>query len=50
MHMFSPLTSLMQWMRYRSNFDLLARLDDRTLYDIGLNRADIALAAKAPRR
>jgi uncharacterized protein YjiS (DUF1127 family) len=46
MLMFTPLTVLRRWIRYRTNFAVLARLDDRTLYDIGINRADIAFVAK----
>ena len=46
MLMFTPLTALRRWIRYRTNFEVLARLDDRTLYDIGINRADIAFVAK----
>lgn len=37
--------AFMAWLRYRSAVRELSRLDDRTLHDIGLNRAQIKLAA-----
>ena len=40
-----PLSTLRRWIRYRSNLQTLARLDDRTLNDIGLTRSAIRHAA-----
>ena len=41
-----PLTAFRRWMRYRSNLNVLQRLDDRTLRDIGLYRSEIGIVAK----
>ena len=42
----NPLTALRRWVRYRNNLDILTRLDDRTLRDIGLYRSDIGNVAR----
>ena len=45
-----PLIALRHWLRYRSNRNILSRLSDRTLRDIGLSRSGIGYAAKSSAR
>jgi len=40
-----PLMALRRWIRYRNNLRILSQLDDRTLNDIGLLRADLGKIA-----
>jgi uncharacterized protein YjiS (DUF1127 family) len=44
------ISAFASWRRYRSAVRQLADLDDRSLRDIGLNRADIVRAAWAGTR
>ncbi|MCA1952342.1 MAG: DUF1127 domain-containing protein [Hyphomicrobiales bacterium] len=40
------IARLQAWLRYRRNVEILSRLTDRELADIGLNRGSIGEAAR----
>jgi uncharacterized protein YjiS (DUF1127 family) len=40
------MNSIREWRRFRATRDALARLSDRELSDLGLNRGDIEFAAR----
>ena len=46
MYIANLLRSYSEWRKYRSAVNQLAALDDRGLRDIGLNRSQIARAAR----
>ena len=43
---FNPIRSVYRWVRINGISSTLHKLDDRTLEDIGVNRADIGAIAK----